>query len=406
MSETTTSLSEAMTVSRDLRASTPEQMQSMVAELERIEQTAKDYVVPSRYLTAYHNGGPIQLAVDLGLTGEARLSLGINRVAHEQLAEKLGIPRAYYFRMLADPSHHPLMCRNINHWLWEESEKDSPSMKPRLIRTLDGNVRAFLSDRFRSLDNYPLFFHCFGVARDEGAVLQRLDMSEERLYMRLLQPGFAFKIDGRARDLSDTGQFFATGYRRDDGTWQGPNDDDPGGDWVIGGVVASNSDVGRGGLNVEAALFQVVCRNLAIAVKTVHKVHLGERLNAGIQIGDDTREAKDRAIWLEVRDLVKSTFNEDTFKHMVLAANNAQAAVLEKPVEAVDTVVKEYGLTEEDKQGVLDELMTSTRGATAWGLVSAVTTQAHKKGIEEEIALQRVGGQLLEKIPQLVAVRK
>ena len=214
---TTESFSEGKALSQDLRASEPEQMAALVQELERISKTAKDYVVPSPEfglrVVPGADGGSHMAGVfpvpELALTAKAMY--GVRRVAHEQLSEKLQIPLAYYRRMQSEAP--TLLCENTNHWLREKGQN-------LLLRTLDGDVRAVLSDRFRALDNYDLFFHVGQVAREAGAVVQRLDLSEERFYMRLLQPGFAAKITGRGEDLATKGKMFSTGYRRDDGTWQ------------------------------------------------------------------------------------------------------------------------------------------------------------------------------------------
>jgi len=428
---TTQSFSEGKQLSTDLRASEPEQMAALVQELERISKTAKDYVVAApqveltgdlqrahdwdadgtvcrRCGTSVDGGelpdancetdSPMGPHLQLPVAMSAKAQFRVNRVAHEQIAEKMQIPQVYYRRMQSEAPE--LLATNVNHWLGQ-------SKSNLLLRTLDSDVRAVLSDRFRALDNYDLFFHVGQVARDAGAVVQRLDLSDERFYMRLLQPGFAAKITGRGEDLATKGKMFSTGYRNDNGTWQGPDDDDPGGDWVFGGVVTSNSDVGRGGLNVESAVFRATCRNLIVVAKTLHRVYIGERLEGGFQVQNDTRQAKDRAVWLEVRDLVKATFDPEQFRVMVNRLNEAQATVLEEPAQAVDVVVEHYGLPEEDKQAILNELLSGTTGPTVWGLLNAVTIQAHgRQSVEAGIEVERIGGDMLTKVPELVKVRR
>ena len=73
--------------------------------------------------------------------------LAIRDTAHGQLAERVGIPKAYYDRMR---EHAPaLFDTNVNHWLLASDGR-------RLVRTLDGHARAILSDRYRMLDNDDL----------------------------------------------------------------------------------------------------------------------------------------------------------------------------------------------------------------------------------------------------------
>jgi hypothetical protein len=394
---TTRSFAEGKRLSDELRATRPEEMQALVQELQRVSQTARDYVVPAPALHFQPRAEGLQcmFSVLSGSTLEANLECGVARVAHEQLSEKLQIPMPYYGRMQSTAPD--LLAENLNYWL-------ARSQSNLLLRTLDGRVRAVLSDRYRTLDNQDVFFHVGKVAVEVGAVVQRLEISDERFYMRLLLPEYGAKITGRADELKAKGLFFSRGYRRDDGTWQGPDGDE--GDWVFPGVITSNSEVGRGGLNVEAAVFRVTCVNYIIAAKTLHRVHLGERREGGFQIASDTQEAKDRAIWLEVRDLVRATFDPAQFAEMVAALNEAQATVLQEPAEAVDVVVKEYGLSEDDKQAVLNGLLSGGTGPTVWGLLNAVTVLAHGKGVEAGVSLERVGADMLQRLPELVKVRR
>ena len=73
--------------------------------------------------------------------------LEIGAVAHRQLGTYLGIPAKYYNRMMAEAP--ALLVHNLNYWLSEDNAE-------RMIRTLDGTARAFLSNRYRRIDNYEI----------------------------------------------------------------------------------------------------------------------------------------------------------------------------------------------------------------------------------------------------------
>lgn len=401
--EETTSFGAGEVLGRDFRATSPEAIQLLTQELERVSKTAKDYVVPGEDFRLAQGLGQDQqtrAVIDMGGVVD-KLMLDVGPVAHEQLAEKTGVPQPYYNRMRADA---PLLLhRNVNHWLGE-------SEKAYLARTLDDRVRAFLSDRYRALDNYDLAFHTFAVARDAGAVVERADLTDEHLYLRMLASDCCAKITGRIEDLKAKGAFFAPGYKKDNGRWGFADDDDAEGDWIIPGATASNSEVGRGGLNVEVVAYRAACVNWLFVSKAMHKVHLGGRLGMGFQLADDTRDAKDKALWLEVRDVVRAAFDKEAFMRVIMEFNQAAATQLEHPVEAVDVVCKSYGFSDEDRQGMLDWLMApprkDTESGTVWGLVNAVTALANKKqSVETEIDYQRAGGELLIKAKELVPVR-
>ena len=75
------------------------------------------------------------------------MDFGINPLAHQQIASRLGIPIKYYQRMQAEAP--ALLDENVNNLLEQTPAK-------RMVRVMDGNVRAFLSDLYRRLDNYSM----------------------------------------------------------------------------------------------------------------------------------------------------------------------------------------------------------------------------------------------------------
>ena len=73
--------------------------------------------------------------------------LEIQQTAHQQIGTYLDIPSKYYDRMLQrDPA---LLSYNVNRWFQKEPEQ-------KLLRTMDGKARAFLSNRYRRIDNLDI----------------------------------------------------------------------------------------------------------------------------------------------------------------------------------------------------------------------------------------------------------
>jgi len=114
-------------------------LQELATVLEHQHNTKKDYLADSRGLSLTDNGSTLDLG-DLG-------RLSVSESCHEQIASRINIPKKYYDRM--KNSYPGLLCHNVNHWFG-----NTPSQH--LIRSLDGQARAFLSDRYRPLDNYDL----------------------------------------------------------------------------------------------------------------------------------------------------------------------------------------------------------------------------------------------------------
>jgi len=113
-------------------------LNELAAKITQEQASKKDYLANTEQVKALPNG-EIELK-DIGL-------FKVNNNAHSQLSARLNIPKKYYDKMTVEAPE--LWANNVNHWLSNNPEQ-------RLIRTLDGKVRAFLSDRYRVLDNVDL----------------------------------------------------------------------------------------------------------------------------------------------------------------------------------------------------------------------------------------------------------
>src|SRR6266404_7708574 len=122
-------------------------LQDLAAELERQHRSKKDFMADTRRLAlkplASGTDNPHEHVILEGIND----GFSLRPTAHTQLATTLGIPKPYYDRMLmAEPD---LLCDNVNRWLEKQPAK-------KLVRTLDNEVRAILSDSYRPLDNLDL----------------------------------------------------------------------------------------------------------------------------------------------------------------------------------------------------------------------------------------------------------
>ena len=122
-------------------------IQDMAREILRQSKAKQDYAVNTANMHMETSGSAPVLRL-LGNDGVDRVEpLDIQQTAHRQLGAYLGIPQKYYEKMLTE--NMGLLADNVNSWL-------SRSAETRLIRTMDGRARAFLSDRYRRIDNLDI----------------------------------------------------------------------------------------------------------------------------------------------------------------------------------------------------------------------------------------------------------
>jgi len=117
-------------------------LQQMLTEVKRQSESKEDYLIaPNRLrMESYGKEMFLHLSDDSGT--ELIEPLTITGIAHRQIGTHLRIPAAYYDRMREE--RPDLLAYNANTWFKQESSQ-------RMLRTLDGSARAYLSNRYRRI---------------------------------------------------------------------------------------------------------------------------------------------------------------------------------------------------------------------------------------------------------------
>ncbi len=107
----------------------------LAQELERQSSTKKDFIASTEVLEMTDTG-------EIVLEGDTPQEFSVTEHAHTQIAARLDIPtKKYYSRMRSQAPE--LLAANVNEWFHQKPER-------RMVRTLDGQMRAFLRDRYRT----------------------------------------------------------------------------------------------------------------------------------------------------------------------------------------------------------------------------------------------------------------
>ena len=338
-------------------------LNDLAQELGRQLSTKQDMLVPSTMIRCHTDDlGSCKMAIEQS-GGVAMYN--VTSLARRQLAEKLKIPFAYFERMRSEqPS---LLDLNVNTWLRMDNER-------RMIRTLDGNVRAVLSDRYRRLDNYDLAENVLPILqRLPGARFESVELTETKMYIKVVTPSIRSEMVP--------------------------------GDVVQAGVVITNSEVGHGMLAIQPLLFRLVCRNgLIVSDRTLRKTHVGRTLqseeDAVTVFRDDTLIADDTAFFLTVRDVVDAAVSEATFRQVTQKMQTTLGIKLTgDPVKSVEVLANRYALNEVERAGVLRHLIMAGE-LSAYGLVNAVTHYSQDvDDYDRATEFEALGGKLIELAP-------
>jgi hypothetical protein len=292
-------------------------------------------------------------------------------IAHSQIGGHINIPAKYYDRMLKEEPD--LLAMNVNTWFRRDLDRHGRPKK-RMVRTLGGDNRAFLSNRYQRIENEQIAEAVLPVLMQENDMeIFSCEVTDSRMYIHATFPRLQAEVEGSARV----------------------------GDVVQAGVLVKNSEVGRGQFIVQPWILELWCTNgCAHDIGKLSKRHLGRQQSEEgllVNFGDDTKEAQDKALMLEARDTVKACLDEAIFMKTVENMSNLTQAKIEgDPTKAVEVLTNRIGTTEAEKGGILRSLIEGG-DLSAWGLLNAVTVQAHTvESYDRAVEFETFGGQLLE----------
>ena len=337
----------------------------LATEVQRQVDAKVDYVADTRKLKMVVNGHGPRLEVE----GEG--DYGVTEHAHRQIGERIGIPAKYYDRMLAEAP--TLLESNVNHWFTNKPER-------RMVRVLDGDTRAFLSEKFRPLDNHDLAEAVLPALTNSGASVQSCEITPSRMYIKAV-------VDAVQREVPPPDNRRGYGY----------------GNAVIvsPGIVISNSEVGMGALSIQPAVHFLACTNMAVwAQHALRKYHVGKPLVDGSEdvwrfLTDRTKELTDAALWAQVRDLAAGALEGNVFDAIVDDLRLARGEAIGSVVATVERLGERKGLPEHERAGVLNYLIEGG-DLTKFGLSNAITRFSQDvESYDRASSLEQLGGEVI-----------
>lgn len=332
---------------------------ALVAELNRQQNAKFDIVADTRNMRAIPEPSRIVLEIQNAL-GQESFRQPLTRWADSQMAERLEIPERY-FRRMQDEGQYGLLAENVNTWMQKNPKKVT-------VRTLDRNVRAIVSDKFRTLENRDLAFLTLDCMTKAGAMVVRADLSDRHMFIKATTP----KMTGEIRV----------------------------GDVVQGGILIRNSEVGASRLAIQPFVNRLRCTNGMVISEMLgsagfSQIHLGQKRQAGVyQFSDQTMQLENLAIFSKIRDVIRQTFEPGWFNATVAALKATAENKVPLPERAIGNVVDMNGLSDAMRDQILKAYLGEP-DPTQYGIVQAVTAAA--KGIEspeDRVQMEELGGRL------------
>jgi hypothetical protein len=335
--------------------------ENFLEEVERASRTNLDFHVGAGNVRME---GDEMLLVQ-GKEGEA-YKYPINSVCHRQLAEKTKIPYKYYEDMKRIPG---LRSMNVNEWIRHNNEVN-------FLRVQDGHARAFLSDAFMPIDNFPILRETLiPVLSDfrNAIEFKAMAISPTNMYIQAQIPSLQAEIKV--------------------------------GDVVSYGFGFRNSEVGHGAYDLFDMVWELACTNGRIVSSMLKKYHVGRRIDMqeeSVKIyRDETIMADLTALKMRIADILVSVLKGNRFQLEVQKLKIASGDIIpdEKVNDVMDNVTRRYGLSENEKEDVL-RTMWKRNDTTRYGVHNGITALVHKcDDPDRSFEFEKIGTNIIELTP-------
>ena len=338
-------LERAVQSGRTSTARVLEQIMTRVPDDSLVSGTALDFQV-----------SPAAVQMTAGSSGWS-----LHRNALDQLSTRLGIPTGYVRGLQTNGDDSDWRARLLEHNLRELAHRQS---ERHLVRSVQGEARAILSDRFRRLDSRPLLDAFVGACAEVEAG----------------------PYEGLASDLSASVRAIV------------PEVFEPvAGECMVFGLSWSNSDYGTRAYSISSFMLRLVCLNGMLGQNQLRQVHLGGRLPEHLALSAETYDLDTRTLVSATRDVVRGALGELAIEERLGIIRAAHEREVDW-ASAWRRVTRE--LTKDEQKtakAAFDgpEVLQLPEGKTPWRLSNVISWMANSAEPERKLDLQRLAGTVL-----------
>jgi hypothetical protein len=355
-------------------------LEKLLIRIKDTNARKQDFIAPTKELqfrTIELDDQPQSEIIIEGNGGEPTRFLKVNDLCFDQIAQKNGLDVRTARRLQSEYSREYDLLTNA---IWQKENSK------RMIRTYDdlnqgmnpsGTARAFLSDKFKTFDNSDLLESALPQLMDSDACWKIVNcaITQKKMYIRLKSE----IITGAGANVNDI---------------------------MAHGIGLSNSETGAGSISAFGINWTLACLNGMQTQNITRRSHItsardGDTWNI---LTDETKQADNHSLKLQLRDIVSSYASRDTFdenlEKMRLASEdtiNVEAS------EAVENLGKVLTLSKKETSNVLDGLL-KTIGQAGYEndkpvnratFVNAVTRVGNTAKADDVDFWQKLGGQVL-----------
>jgi hypothetical protein len=261
-----------------------------------------------------------------------------------------------------------------------------------MVRTIEDNnnqryVRAFLSNRYRPLDNFDMLDAVLPHINKENITIESCDVTESKMYIKAVDNNVAFELP---RDPKVTAYKWGEGHHAVD--------------VVKPAITLGNSEVGLSSVFCIPGIWTQQCTNLAtFKSNAIRKYHVGRDTRGSEEYdhygiySDKSNRLSDAAVWSKMADLVDASLGGKVFDIIVEKLKASREREITGSVEkAMDCFAEKFKVNVEERSGILTHLIKGGN-LSAYGLHSAVTRYSQDvTDYDRASELEQTGADVIE----------
>lgn len=322
------------------------------------DNVPEDYRVPHNKLGFECLDGDVVLRVGNGG------GLGIHNNALSQICQKAAIPRRYADILRRD-AQEDLLALNLQQRFHRMEPSKRGEIPTYLVRSVHGQVRGFLSDRYKRWDSCGIIEAFSGVAGARRAVPVQAIATDTKFFLKVV-------VD----KIFDVGK-----------------------DLFVFGVCLRHSDFGDGALSLMSYITRLVCNNGMLGDDRFRKIHLGARIDDNVDLSERTYQLDSQTMISAVKDITGAMLKEDMVTVKLQRIKEAQERVIDA-TEKLQVLRKSSKITKPEEERIAElyrsaEVEMLPPGNSVWRLSNAISLFAQDAEPSRGLELESLAGSVI-----------
>lgn len=323
-----------------------------------VSEVPEDHKVPHHLIQYF----PHENNVTLSFYGDER-ERPIHPHALGQMCQKSGVPKRYADLLLKE-GQADLLAKNLNirFGRMQPTRNGVPNF---LMRSVGGEVRGFLSDRYRRWGSMDIIEAFAAVAQKCKAMPIAAVVTDTRMYVKVV-------LD----KLFDAGK-----------------------DFFLYGMCLQHSDFGDGALSMKSCLTRLVCDNGMLGEDGMRRIHLGARIGDDLELSERTYQLDTKTMASAVADVTGAMLQEDRVKRNLARVEALSGKVIDAE-EKLEVLRKNSRIDKGEKEQIAElyrsaEVVKLPPGNTEWRLVNAISLFAQSNEPVRAMELEGIAGAMV-----------